>query len=114
MEITRGDYKKFKFQRKDKDNNVITDIPEEIYITFKASTYKPAEVLFQKRLSTNEIIYDEETSYYSFAINPEDTNELHYGDYYYDIEIKNGDRPKTINKGILNITYEVTFADDEV
>ena len=114
MNITRGDYKGFKFIRKDINDKVITDKPDEMYITIKRSFYEPSEKLIQKRLSTSEIKYDEETNYYSFELLPEDTNNLKYGDYYFDIEIKNGDKVKTIKKGTLKIEYEVTFASDEV
>lgn len=112
MIITRGDYKLFKFQRKNKNKEVITDLPNKMYFTVKDSSYKK-QVLFQKTL-TNGITYTQD-NYYHIEILPEDTNNLDYGDYKYDIEIIYDDnKPKTIKKDIFTIDDEVTHKENEV
>lgn len=112
MNMTRGDTYEFKFQRKNQNKKVITEKPDKMFFTVKENYYLK-DFLFQKRLEDNSITYDEETNYYMLTINPEDTNDLSYKDYVYDIEIIDGDKVKTIAKGKLKITEEVTFAENE-
>ena len=113
MNITRGDTKTFIFQRKDINNQVIAQKPDEMYITIKRNTELQSFII-QKRLNDGSITYDEETNYYSFTILPIDTNNLEYGDYKYDIEIIEAGKVRTIKKGIFTIEEEVTFASNEV
>lgn len=112
MEIIRGDTENFKFQRKNKSEEVIKTKPDFLFFTLKDSYYSK-EYLFQKRLD-KDIFYSEEDNYYRFTINPEDTDNLDYGSYVYDIEVITGDVVKTIAKGTLEIKEEVTFAENEV
>lgn len=112
IEIIRGDTKSFKFQRRTTNNEVITEKPDKMFFTVKTGYYSK-DYLFQKRLDT-DIIYKEEDNYYYFTINPEDTNELDYDDYVFDIEVITGDTVKTIAKGTLKVESEVTFAENEV
>ena len=110
MNITRGDTKSFKFRRKS-DGKPITQEADNIYFTVKNTNYTD-EVLFQKTI--DDMDFDEEY-YYHFTILPKDTNELEYGDYKYDIEVKIGDTyVKTIAKGTLKIEEETTFMVNEV
>lgn len=111
MRIIRGDYAKKYFVRKDAQGNVITSIPEKIYFTVKRDEYSK-EVLIQKRL--NDGITVDENYVYTIEFNASDTDNLQFDEYVYDIEIKNGDKPKTIQIGTLEITSEVTTAKDEV
>lgn len=113
MEITRGDYKIFKFKRTRKDKTIITELPDKMYITFKNNT-TTSKALFQKTLANNSIKYSEEDNYYRFEILPEDTNNLAYSKYYFDIEIINDDKPRTIYKGFLDVTEECTHKANEV
>lgn len=113
IEITRGDHKSYKFLRKTKDGEIITEKPQKMYFTVKKSFYQ-SEFLFQKRLDEG-ITYTEQDYYYHFEIKPEDTDGLNFGDdYVFDIEIieQNG-KKKTIAKGKIKITEEVTFAENE-
>ena len=48
IEITRGDHKSYKFLRKTKDGEIITEKPQKMYFTVKKSFYQ-SEFLFQKR-----------------------------------------------------------------
>ncbi|WP_298061733.1 hypothetical protein [uncultured Rikenella sp.] len=113
MEITRGDTKYFKFQRKRKhDSEVIEDLPNKLYFTIKYSN-TDENILIQKTLK-NGIKYNTNDKYYYITINPEDTNNLPYGKYYYDIEvIKDNNYKQTIAIGEINITSEVTFYGNE-
>lgn len=110
--IIRGDSKTFKFKRKNTSNEVITAKPDKMYITFKRNSVSK-DVLFQKTLDDG-IEYDSTTYYYSFTINPEDTDNLSYGVYDYDIEIITNNKKKTILVDKLKITKEVTFTENEV
>lgn len=110
MEITRGDYDVFKFKRT-MNGEVIETTPDKVYFSVKRSEYED-NFLFQKRLNDGIVI--DEDFVYNVEIVPEDTNDLDFGDYVYDIEIVVGDKPKTINKGVFKITYEVTTTKNEV
>lgn len=112
MKMIRGDTFEFRFQRQTSDKQIITNKPDKMFFTLKTNTYTN-NFLFQKSLQDNTISYDEDTHYYNITIDPEDTNGLRYGKYYYDIEIINKGKVKTIAKGILEIEDEVTFASNE-
>ena len=112
MELIRGDTLKLKFQRKNKNGEVIKTKPDKLYFTVKSSYYAK-DYLFQKSLE-NGISFREEDYFYRFTINPEDTDKLDYGNYVFDIETITTDTVKTIAKGTLEIKEEVTFAENEV
>lgn len=111
MQITRGDYDIIPFVRKDSNGNIITDIPEKVYFTVKKDA-NDKDALLQKRLNDGITIDDDFN--YNIEFKPDDTNNLQFGTYVYDICIKNGDRPSTIHKGYFEVTYEVTHKDNEV
>ena len=111
MEIIRGDTQQYKFQRKDVDGNVITQQATKVYFTVKEN-YNVNKVLIQKTIE--DMTFDSDGTYH-FAITADDTNNLYYGNYVYDIEVKQGnDYTKTIAKGVFKITEEVTFESNEV
>ena len=109
MQITRGDTKALKFQRKANGEPILT-MANKVYFTVKLN-YKEKEALFQKTI--DDMTFDA-SGYYHFTINPEDTNNLDYGDYVYDLEIKTDNYTKTISKGAFSVTNEVTFSNNEV
>lgn len=111
MEIIRGDTYVFKFKRKDADGEVILNKARHLYFTVKKN-YNSDEVIIQKTI--DDMTFDDETGYYTFRIEPSDTDGLKYGDYVYDIEVKQNDYTKTIIKGSFIIKSEVTFVGDEV
>lgn len=114
MEITRGNNKTFKFQRKREDESVITELPKQMYITFKNDEYEK-DALFQKRLNNGTIEYSKSDNYYRFEIVPEDTDDLDYGNYFFDITIRNNHNKKiTIKKGYLAVTKSSTHKENEV
>ena len=108
LEMIRGDTLRFKFQRKTEQEEVIKEPVDEMYITFKKSVYSKG-FLFQKSLKDKTITYDETTGYYRIVIEPKDTENLSYDDYVFDIEITTDNIVKTIIKGVLTLTEEVTF-----
>lgn len=113
FEITRGDTVPFKFRRENDAGDVITTLPINLWFTVKASA-NSSIALIQKRLSNGSILHDGE--YYHFTLLPADTDMLEIGQTYrYDIEVKTATAGiRTIAKGGLTITEEVTHAADEV
>ena len=112
MKIRRGDYKLFKFQRKNKKKEIITDLPNKMYFTVKENEYKE-KALFQKTLE-NGITYTTNDNYYHIEILPEDTDNLAYGNYKYDIEIiYDSTKRKTLIVDELEITEEITHKNNE-
>lgn len=112
MEFTRGDTYKFKFQRLDKDNQPIMTKADKMWFTVK-DNYYTNNILFQKTLENNTITFTDD-GYYHITINPEDTNNLEFRDYYFDIQREINENILTIAKDTLTLTYEVTSANDEV
>lgn len=112
MELIRGDTLKLKFQRKNKNGEVIKTKPDKLYFTVK-NNYYTKKCLLQKILD-KDIVFNEEDYYYRFTIESIDTNLLNYGKYVYDIETVSGTTVKTIAKGTLEIKEEVTFLENEV
>ena len=113
LEFTRGDTKVFKFKLTDKNGELLTLTPaDKIYLTVKKDTNSKA-VIFQKRIGNG--IELKEDGYYYVTIYPDDTNELPYGQYGYDLEIKTGTGiVKNLVVGTITLTEEYTFKGDEV
>lgn len=111
IEFTRGDICPIQFELLDEENNVISiDRNVEIYYTVKQS-YSSQNAIFQKRFSNNDIT--QENGICSFVILPEDTRNLTYGSYVYDLCLKSGDYVHTLAIGTLTLTNEVTHARNE-
>lgn len=106
MKFTRGDTYKFKFQRKDVNGEPIMAKSEKMWFTVKQN-YFTKNIELQKTLE-NGIEFTED-GYYHVTINPNETNQLMYGNYVCDIQVKNDDVVTTIYKGTLTLTEEVTF-----
>lgn len=121
MQFRRGDTFRFKFQRLDIEKQVLTQTnsPAQIYFTVKYNTHQ-TNVCFQKTLiedseaSNNTITFDSTDNYYHIIIEPEDTNNLPFGNYIYDIEVITDNYKKTVSVGILTLLEEVTFASNEM
>lgn len=112
MTITmhRGDTKQLKFVRMS-GGEPITSQADQIYFTVKRAVNPlPKEPVLQKTI--DDMVFDEEY-YYHLTIEPEDTDELEFGDYDFDIQIT-ADGVKHTTCGTLQITKEVTFAENEV
>ena len=108
MEITmaRGDLERRSITLKHSDGTAFTVVPDEIYFSVKLNA-KDANVLFQKKLTTGGIVQTD-TNKYQITISPEDTNQMAFGTYDFDIEIvKEGAIKKTFC-GVFTLTKEVT------
>ena len=115
IEIVRGDTSPvYKFQRKN-ESGVITTKPQKMWITFKKNCCD-SDCVFQKSLENKEITYSETDNYYRFRILSNDTQELKYGDYGFDIAIidENGEKKTLKNNGILKVVTHYTHKCNEV
>lgn len=113
MELIRGDYKTIKIVRKDLQGNIIKVAPEEMWLTCKKSEHT-LDILFQKKLSDGSIIFNETTGEYTINLEEEDTMNIEYGLYYYDIAILADEKKKTLHLGELRITKHYTFNEGEM
>lgn len=106
IEFTRGDTYAFSFQRTNINKEVITDKPLFMWFTVKPN-YTTKEPTILKTLEEG-IIYDETEHKYYVTIESKETANLSYGDYVFDIQVKTSFGIKTIKKGTLTLTEEVT------
>ena len=111
MEIIRGDTKFFKFQRHYCDGETITDLPSKLFFTIKYDS-NMEEYLIQKTIGDG-IRFNSIDNYYYITLLPEDTDNLPYGNYYYDIEVITDNYKQTIARGNFDLTDEYTFARNE-
>lgn len=109
IRMIRGDTAKYKFQRIDGNGQVITELPDYLYFTVKESTNK-LNYVFQKDL--NDMTVDSD-GFYHFVVEPEDTNNLQYGNYAFDIEIIVSGVKTTVALGTFTILPEVTWVQNE-
>lgn len=100
ISITRGDSAIFDITITDKQKNIYTPGEgDEIIFTVKENTRSNA-IVFQKLVENNQVI-----------INPSDTEDLRYGKYVYDVQLKTADGwvDTVITPHIFNVLGEVTF-----
>ena len=110
IQFTRGDTQIINFNLKDANgNNIELATGDKLYFTVKKDA-NSTDVIMQKVYPT-DITYSE--GKYQFTIEPTDTNSLEYGTYEYDIELKTGTYVKTLSKGRIELTDEITFVGDE-
>lgn len=102
IELVRGEAFPIEFTLKDEDNQSIQ--ANEIVVTCRRTPYKESPILFQKKLSDNEITYD--SGKYVFNIEEADTKSLEYGTYGYDIKVSYND---LIEKFVGNITIKEEY-----
>lgn len=106
MDFVRGDTFLFKFLLKFKDETVVkSEDIDNLFITFKTSVYSK-KYIFQKTL--DDVKIDEE-GYVHVTFEPEDTENLEYGKYVFDVEVtlKNGYRKSKLFE--INLAGETTF-----
>lgn len=110
IQFTRGDTQIIKFQLKDANNNLLelTDT-DRLYFTVKDNS-KSNKVSIQK---TNIDGIEYRDGFYILVITSEDTSNLQYKDYQFDIEFKSGDFVKTLTIGTITLTEEITWRGDE-
>ena len=100
IELTRGDTFTGRIGMEYEDSNPYTpEDGDKIRFAVKKD-YCDEEVLINKEIDPEEL---------TFTINPEDTNELCFGEYHFDVEIThaNGSVDTFIREGTLLITPEV-------
>lgn len=116
IELVQGDTSPiYKFQRKYKGGTVITTLPKKMWITFKTNT-SCRVALFQKTLE-NGITFDEnDENYYKFQLVSDDTCDLDYGTYGFDIAIvnENNEKKTLLRNGVLEIVEHYTHKHNEV
>lgn len=112
FEFTRGDTKVFKFKLTDKNKEDISLTPgDKLYLTVK-QTPNSKKVEIQKTLDNGIVLKDD--GYYYVTISAEDTANMAYGTYGYDIEIKTMTGiVQTLIIGSITLTEEYTFKGDE-
>lgn len=107
--FTRRDTYKFTFKRIDANGDVIPVSATEMWFTVK-DNFNTTQIRIQKKLSVGEIIYDENDYSYHITIQPSDTADFTYNHQYVcDVQVQQGNIIKTIIKGTLEVTPEVTF-----
>ena len=111
LEFVRGDTKPLKFQIKDNNGNILKmDSNDELLFTVKKN-YNIKNAILQKKLSDGSIHYD--SGYYFIALSHEDTANLKYGTYVYDIQLMSGEIVSTLVLGTITLTEEVTHIANE-
>ena len=114
ISMPRGDLYTVRFQIYENETDITSIDFSQIYMTCKR-TNKDRTPLFQKSL-TGGTIHKISDGDYTFNIEPEDTNNLQFGEYSFDIELINDSNPRikqTIN-GTLKLSEETTWAVNEV
>lgn len=105
--LRRTDSRVLAFQRKS-GGNVILDKAEEVFFTVKEH-YRDTEHVLQKKLSDGGIVFDSETGWYQIPISAEDTKDLDFKTYYFDVKaIINGKEKYLMPMGTLEIVAVVT------
>lgn len=114
MKFTRRDTFKFMFKRIDANGEVIPVIADEMWFTVKED-YNTTNIKIQKKLSNNEITFDDNDYSYHITIQSADTASFVYDrEYVYDVQVQQDYVIKTIIKGTLVVTPEVTFEGVEI
>ena len=118
MEITRGDTTRISFNIKKKDgNDYIMQDGDKLYFTMKKHCHCN-DCSLQKTYADGGITYNGNAEKkYTVLLKKEDTTPLDFGDYKFDIQIdwdNNGEiYTKTLYKGVITITEEITSKNNE-
>ena len=109
IKMPRGDIRNIHFTVCDANDTEVSKEFTQITFTVKANT-SASKIIIQKKLTDGAIT--KRGNVYSFSIMPEDTDNVDFGTYYYEIELIRGDQIHQTFVGKLIITEEVTFAGD--
>lgn len=110
LEFIRGDTCRFKFQIKYADDSIVKkDDIETLILTCRKYNSSKSPVLFSK--NKDDFTYTDE--FYYCTIEPEDTQELAYGTYNFDIKCTLTDGYRKTFKGSFTITEEDTIHESE-
>lgn len=106
LSFIRGDSCPLKFQIHDTEGaSVLKENLISLYLTCRKSNSKYSEIVFQKKI--NDFNYENE--YYFINIEPQDTQELPYDTYNFDIEATFNDGEVQTLKSEFTITDEDTI-----
>lgn len=108
LEMIRGDTYILKYQRKDFDGEVIKKKPDKMWFTVKKN-YKTSEKAIEKTLEDENIFFNEDDYYYRIILEHEDTKDLKYKTYVFDVQVETDNIVQTICLGTITLTNEVTF-----
>ena len=113
ISMPRGDIYPVSFEIYESEEELTHIDFTQIYMTCK-KTNNDRTPLFQKSLTEGSITKLSD-GVYQFTIEPEDTNNLQFTEYKFDIELINDDpRIKQTITGTLRLTEETTWAVNEV
>lgn len=108
LKFIRGDSCPLKFQIMDTEEaSVVKEDLTSLYFTCRKTNSKYSEILFQKDIDS----FEYENEYYFINIEPEDTRELPYDTYNFDIEATFNDGEVQTLKGDFTIMEEDTIYD---
>lgn len=110
IELPRGDTCPIFFELTDNEGNELNSKDFEIYFTLKKN-FNKEEFLLQKRYSRGEITVDGKNV--NLILSHQDTANMKYGKYNFDIQFSSGDYVKTILIGSIKLTKECTFLKNE-
>ena len=110
FEFPRGDTCPLSWTLTDYFKNELDTSTAELYFTFK-NNRNVTNYIFQKKKSTGDITVNGKDC--SLVIEHNDTAELGYATYFYDICIKSGSYVKTLAIGYITLTDEATFKANE-
>ena len=111
VSMPRGDIRLVRFIINDPDGTTTSTDFTEIHFTVKKNA--TAKVFyFQKKLSTGGIV-KLGAGDYQVKIEPEDTQNMAYGNYKFDVQIKYEDQLNETFCGDFILTEEITFNENE-
>lgn len=110
FEFPRGDTCPVSFGITDSAGEGIDLSTAEIYFTVKKN-YSTQDFVLQKKKSTGGITASGKDC--ALVLSHNDTAQLSYGNYVYDIQFKSGDYVKTICMGTITLTNESTWKANE-
>lgn len=110
IRFARGDLYAFPFSV-EIDGKKSLAVFDDIWFTVKKKFTDP-EALISKRLKAGTIIGDGHGTYV-VTILPEDTEELCFGEYVYDIQVQKLPGIKKTTTGTLELTWEATWKSNE-
>lgn len=108
LSFIRGDSCPIKFKVNDIEEVSVSKTGlQSLYLTCRKSNNKNSEVIFQKKI--DDFVYKDEEEYYFITIEPEDTQELPYDTYNFDIQATFIDGEVQTLKGEFTLTDEDTI-----
>ena len=114
LNVVRGEQYPIIMDLLDNDGNKIEQSEiSEITMTCRKLPEETSEILFQKKLSNDEITYDSEEQAFVIELLEEDTKDLEYGSYGYDIKVESGDViEKFVGSLIVKEEYTMGYANE--